>query len=152
MRYTYTFFILIMLTGCETFNRNSEIAWQTMHIIDIAQTVQTAKNPHCRSEGNALTQKIIGKHPSESNVYKWGIGSAIAHYFIFKWIDKKAKKDNLNVGLRVLDNTSKFVTIARNHGNGVRVNGLSTDEQKRCDRELEIQKAANTIDIPLMRF
>lgn len=138
---------VIFFCGCETFSRNNEIAWQTMHLIDAAQTVQISKNPHCRKEGNNLTRAFIGENPSESDVYKWWGISAILHYFIFKWTDKNTTKGDFNIAIRSIDTTSKLATIAGNHNNGLRIDGLSDSEQKRCDYERE-----NSIKIPLLRF
>ena len=152
MKILFLLLALLFMTGCETFSRNSEIAWQTMHLIDAAQTVQIAKNPHCHSEGNNLTRMFIGEHPSESDVYKWWAGSAILHYFLFKWTDEHLQYKDFDVALRLYDNAHKFGTIARNHGNGLRVDGLSDADQRYCDEQQEIIDRRNSISIPLMRF
>ena len=137
---------MITLTSCETFNRNSEIAWQAMHVIDAAHTVQISKNPNCQHEKNFLTQMLIGKNPNEDNVYKWWGLSAIAHYFIFKWIDKKVKNKKLNIGIRSADLANKLDIITKNHKKGIRIDGLSTAERIRCYGD------PNSINFPIVKF
>lgn len=128
------------LVGCESvpFNDSLEYAWQGMHVIDVLQTANgTAANPVCHSEGNALTRGLIGKHPSKDDVYKWGIGSAITHFFLFKFVDRYFNGGEVNIALRFIDTGSKLLTINSNHANGIRIrgDGLSTKAKAKCERE-----------------
>lgn len=131
---------LVCMVGCSSmqqFNEGSEVYWQALHVVDIAQTVQIAKNPHCHSEGNPWTQKLIGNNPRESEVYPWGIVSSVVHFFGMRLLDKWLDDGDYNVPLRLADNITKTSTVINNHQAGLRFDGLSNEEQVHCDRVLE---------------
>ena len=142
---------LLILSGCENFHRNSEIAWQAMHVLDAAQTVQIAKNTPCRRESNPFTQMLIGEYPEESNVYKWWAGTAIVHYVFHKWLDKKAEKINLDIAIRGVDLAHKFNTVHNNNSNGIKYNRIEGKAKAHCDRFFRAREQ-NSINLPVIRF
>lgn len=105
--------------------QSTEAAWQVAHLVDIGQTVAIANNPDCYYERMTDTQALIGTHPSESDVYKWGIGVAVFHFFKMKLIDKFAN-DKVSVAVRTFDLGYKTHTVVSNHRMGLRADGTST--------------------------
>ena len=49
--------------GCQSLNlSNEEIAWQTLHAVDVAQTLSAAEDP-CYVEAAYFTRQLIGEQP-----------------------------------------------------------------------------------------
>lgn len=96
---------------------DDEAIWQAMHMIDVMQTIEIAHSDY-HAEGENLTNFLISSHPNDTQVYAWGIGSAVAHYFIFKHIDKHSKYARR---IRVIDNFYKLSFIVGNHQAGIRI-------------------------------
>ena len=115
---------LILMSGCS----NTQI-WQTAHAIDVAQTIQISKHPECYSESNRFTKAMIGSKPSEEEVYMWGAGTAIAHYFLSKAAKGTRFEKFLYVGTGMQLNS-----VVNNHAIGLRVNGISSNMRDFCDR------------------
>jgi hypothetical protein len=67
-----------MAAGCSSLP-TSEYVWQGAHLVDVAQTMQIARNPDCYREDNRFTSQLIGDHPSEGDVAAWGIGTSLFH-------------------------------------------------------------------------
>ena len=58
-----------------------EWVWQSLHAIDMAQTIRIAKNPDKFQELNPL----LGKHPSTSEVVAFTVATSVAHaYLVYK--------------------------------------------------------------------
>ncbi len=75
-------FIILLMTGTalaqDKFTKEDwarEIAWGTLHLIDLGQTLNIAKDPKHYHEINP----ILGKHPKVGDVYAVFIFSAFAH-------------------------------------------------------------------------
>ena len=60
-----------------------EVAWQTLHAIDVAQTLNAAHDP-CYVEAFSVTRALIGEQPSTTEVLVWGASTAALHYFVSK--------------------------------------------------------------------
>lgn len=69
------------LCGCASLSPG-EIAVQSLHAVDVAQTVKIAKNPTKYQEAGYGMPFLIGAHPSEARVIEWGAVSGIAHYAV----------------------------------------------------------------------
>src|SRR5690606_24078535 len=54
----------VWLGGCQGMDRR-ELTWQTLHAIDVAQTLNAASDP-CYEEKAWLTQRLIGAQPSDA--------------------------------------------------------------------------------------
>lgn len=109
---------LILASPCYADISKHEIAWQTMHLIDVMQTIDIARSDGGFYEKNPMTRKFIGSHPEVDDVIKWGVGTSIAHYFIMGFIDRKFPNSKY---IRIADNLYKFNIIASNHSIGLRV-------------------------------
>lgn len=84
--------LLAALTGCAEVPRE-EYAYQALHAIDAAQTVQIARSrSNCFWESAPGTEQLIGKYPSTSEALWWGIGSAAAHLGVSLWLDRHAPR------------------------------------------------------------
>ena len=94
-----------------------ELAWQVMHLIDIGQTASAGSDPRY-VEDSKHNFFLLDDHPSEESVYWWGLSSAIAHYFAFKWLDNNTE---WGPALRRVEFGYKLGVIANNHSIGVRI-------------------------------
>lgn len=127
----YVLFILTVIglafctSGCSTMS-TYERTWQTMHLIDYGQTLHIARSPSCFREVNFMTKRLVGEHPSESEVALVTAGYALAHYGINRWLEAKAETTGgrgWHGVLRFFQATtllSKLHTVARNHSLGLR--------------------------------
>lgn len=135
MKTLILFLAISISSGCATLRDVDplEYSWQAMHLIDIAQTYQSVgRNTECFSEGDPLTDKLIGKKPSTESIIGWGIGMSVVHFFAGKLVDRLDKK--YSIPIRVFDNAYKFKVISENHADGIYVDGINSKQQKRCDR------------------
>ena len=127
LRVWLALFSLILLGGCQSLELSGEeVTWQALHAMDIAQTLSAADDP-CYEEDAWLTQKLIGKQPSDAQVLAWGIGTAVGHALVShsleamnapKWVQKAW-------GYGTLSYTG--YTVANNYDNGVRAFGDNED-------------------------
>ena len=119
---------LAVLTGCAA--SPSEKVWQTLHLVDVAQTVNGAAGDSCYHERNPITRRVIGRQPSTETVLLWGVTVGVLHYAADRWLTSSGHADKKWVQiLRGLDIGVKGFTIGRNHGIGVRPFG---DNQRTC--------------------
>lgn len=83
----------LLIQGCETFQhpaqRNAEIAWQAINLIDAGQTVTIARRPFSYSE-SGLAHLAIGRQPTERKTEEFFAISALAHYAISDWLARQA--------------------------------------------------------------
>lgn len=103
---------------------STETAWQLGHLIDVGQTVAIAKNPDCYYEAFYETQLLIGRHPRESDVYLWGISSALFHFWSRKFMHKHLP-ENWSIAIRSYEVGFKAMTLYNNHQLGLRLDGSS---------------------------
>lgn len=75
---------VLLLSGCASMPPD-ELAWQALHAVDTAQTVQIARST-CYWEEAPGTEQLIGHHPSTAGALTWGIGSALAHWGVSAWL------------------------------------------------------------------
>lgn len=73
--------VIAALTGCATLSPG-EIAYQTVHAVDVAQTVEIARNPARFKEVGMGTDALLGEHPSEAGAIEWGVANSILHFAI----------------------------------------------------------------------
>lgn len=113
----------LCLCGCASMSPY-EKAWQTMHLVDVAQTVEgAARDPICHSESNPITSRLIGEYPHRDEVIAWGVGTSIAHYFAGRWVDNSDWPEAVKTLVRSIDLGYKGLVIGRNYDNGIRVFG-----------------------------
>jgi hypothetical protein len=68
---------LLALTGCASLPPQ-EVAYQTLHVIDTAQTLEIARHPDEFRETN-LT---MGDHPTTARVIGWSVTLGAVHYVV----------------------------------------------------------------------
>jgi hypothetical protein len=68
---------LAQLGGCASVPP-AEIAFQVVHAVDTAQTVQISREPARFQETNAL----MGAHPTTARVLEWGVTVAAVHLLV----------------------------------------------------------------------
>lgn len=110
---------LVFLAGCESMS-GYERAWQSMHLIDVAQTINGPASDSCYHEQDPFTRSLIGEHPHRDEVLAWGIGASVAHYFAGRWLDNSDWPEGVKTVIRSMDLSYKGLTIARNHDIGIR--------------------------------
>lgn len=111
-----------LLTACESMSPYEE-AWQTMHLIDVAQTLSGPASDPCYPESDPVTRSLIGSTPSREAVLAWGIGASVAHYFAGRWLDNTDWPEGVKTVIRSIDLGYKGVTIGNNHDAGIRLFG-----------------------------
>ena len=71
----------------------AEVTWQALNVVDTAQTVMIARSPTCFKESDAISQGIIGEHPTQAKVYLLGIGYGVLHYTVTRFIEERDIRD-----------------------------------------------------------
>ena len=113
----------VLSAGCQSLEfSNEEIAWQTLHAVDIAQTLSAAQDP-CYVEDAYLTRQLIGSQPSTGEVLLWGAGVAVGHAFVTNLLEKQNAPRWVQKTWSYATITSTGIAIASNHSEGVRVFG-----------------------------
>lgn len=144
LRFVAIFILGLFTVGCSSTaqwvkDNPTETVWQTMHFIDTLQTANgIAGDTVCFKEADPVTRLIVGEFPEKDRVYKWAIGSAVAHYFVMKWLD------DTKVGkfMRGADTGFKLNVIVGNHLNGVRIDGNNVADAK-CLRQRRYAEEQN---------
>ena len=114
---------ILFSAGCQTFElSNEEIAWQTLHAVDIAQTLSAAQDP-CYVEDAYLTKQLIGEQPSSGEVLLWGAGMAVGHAWVTSLLARHHAPGWVQKTWSYATITSTGIAIASNHSEGVRVFG-----------------------------
>lgn len=72
---------VLAASGCASLPPG-EAVYQGLHSLDVAQTVEIARNPEKFQEADVGTRCLIGSHPTEAHVIEWGVANAVAHYAI----------------------------------------------------------------------
>ena len=109
--------------GCESLNlSNEEIAWQTMHAMDVAQTVAASQDP-CYVEDAMVTRQLIGSQPNTGEVLLWGAGMAVGHAWITRALENSEAPKWVQKTWSYATITGTGIAIASNHSEGIRVFG-----------------------------
>ena len=87
------------------------IAFNILQTIDMLQTLEIANNDNYYEKN-----KILGKHPSESQVITYFIARGFAHYHVTKMIPQKYR--NIWHGYNIVYN---YDVIRDNHQLGIRI-------------------------------
>ncbi len=109
--------------GCQSLSlSNEEITWQTLHAIDVAQTLSAAQDP-CYVEDALITRQLIGSQPSTGEVLLWGAGMAVGHAWISNMLERGEAPVWVQKTWSYATITSTGIAIASNHSEGVRILG-----------------------------
>lgn len=111
-----------LLAGCESMSPY-EKAWQAMHLVDVAQTLNGPASDPCYSEQDPITSSLIGEHPSRGEVLAWGVGLSVTHYYLGEWVDNSDWPEGVKTLVRSIDIGYKGLTIGNNHETGIRAFG-----------------------------
>lgn len=100
----------------------TEMTWQGLHAVDVAQTLNAADDP-CYREKAWLTEHLIGEQPSDGEVLAWGVGTAVIHAWISRALETHRAPGWLQAAwdLGTLGHTG--YSVASNHHEGVRIFG-----------------------------
>lgn len=118
-------FLLILLSGCASIDRY-EMTWQTLHAIDVAQTVDAMNDDgDCYRESGSLTSLMIGTQPSERKIYTWGLASAAMHFGLTWLLNQTDINETVKSGIKIADIGYKASVVEGNHAAGVRLGGAN---------------------------
>ena len=120
-----TAFMLLSAGGCQSMDRE-QLAWRTLHAVDVAQTLNAASDP-CYKENAWLTRQLIGRQPSDAEVIAWGVGIALAHGWISNELERRDAPRWVQATWSFGTIFSTGYTVADNHRNGVRPWGDNLD-------------------------
>ena len=107
-----------LLSGCQSMDER-ELTWQTLHAIDVSQTLNAASDP-CYKEVSWMTKRLIGEQPSDGEVIVWGIATAMAHMWIANTLEERNAPKWVQAvwDLGTIGHTG--YAVVNNHDNGVR--------------------------------
>lgn len=111
----------LLTGGCQSLS-SEEIAWQTLHAVDVAQTLSAAQDP-CYVEDAYITRQLIGRNPSTGEVLAWGAGIAVGHAFVTNLLERHDAPVWVRKTWSYATITSTGIAIANNHSEGIRVFG-----------------------------
>lgn len=112
--------LALTLTGCSEMPRG-EIAWQSVHALDVLQTVQIAKNPHCFHEDDPFSKRLIGEHPSQGQVVAWGVAFAAVHMSVGAALEHWEAPGWVQVGWQYLTLGAASRAVINNYQQGIGV-------------------------------
>lgn len=113
----------VLSAGCQSLDLSGEeITWQTLHAIDVAQTLSAADDP-CYVEDAVITRSLIGSQPSQGEVLLWGAGMAVGHAWVTGLLEEHGAPVWLRRTWSYATITGTGIAIASNHDEGVRVFG-----------------------------
>lgn len=112
--------VLVLLNGCAVYQDMSpqEKAWQALHLVDSAQTMNIVNND-CYDEGAFLTRKIIGEQPEKERVIAWAVGSSLLHAAVSKELDSGNYPKWMGVTWQSITLIDTGYSVYNNHGNGL---------------------------------
>ncbi len=117
----------VLSAGCQSLEFSAdEITWQSLHAIDIAQTLSAAQDP-CYVEDAYVTRKLIGEQPSQGEVLLWGAGMAVGHVWVSNLLERHDAPKWVRKTWSYATITGTGLAIATNHAEGVRVFGDNKD-------------------------
>ena len=117
--------VTLPLTGCASLELGpEEFVWQTLHAVDVAQTLSAAADP-CYVENAPLTKELIGAQPSTTGVLLWGVGTAVGHALISGVLAAQDAPPWVQKSWSIFTIGSTAYAVGGNHVEGVRVFGAN---------------------------
>jgi hypothetical protein len=111
--------VAFLATACETLRQPEEMTWQTMHAVDMVQTIDGMRDS-CVTEGHPLTRRLIGKKPRTAEILGYGLGSAYVHLFISDLLRDQGLERAWAIW-QFVSVTDTAIGMSRNHAIGVRI-------------------------------
>lgn len=87
------------LSSLSTETRSEEIFWQSVHLLDSAQTYSIARDPDCYRE--TVVDPLIGRHPTPAAVIGWSIAFAGLHWVVTSLLAEHPTEERLWQALTV---------------------------------------------------
>lgn len=119
MRICSAIIVCVLLSGC-----SYQATWQTLNVIDGAQTMHLAASPECFHERAWLTHSLVGKHPTHAEVTGVMALYAVGYYFASEWLEDKAERGGpwpaIQHTFHVTSIGYKAAVIVENHDQGNR--------------------------------
>lgn len=116
-KYT-TLCAIVLLCGCESMPRG-ELAYQTLHAVDVLQTINGPATDDCYKEANPITRRIVGEKPSKGQVVAWGVGQGLLHYGISSYLEDNSP-GWIYGAWQILSTGTVAITIHDNYELGVK--------------------------------
>lgn len=118
-----------ILSGCASLpaiNDAGEIGFQTLHAVDVAQTIHGAAQDPCFYEGDTVTRRLIGGKPSTAGVLAWGAGYGIGHGLV-TYALRQAGWEGAAAVWEAVTIASTAQTIGHNISVGIRLGAPNKD-------------------------
>lgn len=109
--------LAFMLAGCSSVPR-AELAWQALHAVDVAQTVQIARSD-CFWEDDPITSKLIGEHPSTGEAIAWGVAWGGLHLGVTRMLEAWEAPRWAQVGWQALTIGNTLSAVKNNIDQGI---------------------------------
>lgn len=113
----------LLLSGCATLQQPAEIAWQSLHAVDMAQTVDGMRDS-CVRESHPITRAIIGDKPSTGAIVAYGIGSAAFHAGVSHFLETRGLSRTYAVW-QVVSIADTAAAIGKGWSIGIRLGGAN---------------------------
>ncbi len=127
----------VVLGGCSHIPR-TEYAWQSIHLVDVLQTLDGPARDPCYEEADGLTRRLIGRQPSESDVIVWGIAIAAVHAGVTSMLERVDAPTWAKFGWQALTITNTAQAVRNNYSEGIRL-GRSNDRPQAADHACRFQ-------------
>lgn len=124
------------LTACsdlptlKSTNSAGEVVWQTLHAVDVTQTLRGPADDPCYFEGDPMTRRLIGHKPSQGAVIGWGVGLAALHYGVHRLLADYTPAW-LDAAFEVATTVQVASIVHHNFSVGVRL-GAHNDDPPQC--------------------
>lgn len=113
--------LLPVFAGCASWSpetRTLETTYQTLHAIDVAQTVAIARNPEDYAERNQAW--LLGEHPKVGGVLAWGAANAVVHAAVTGWLEDREAPRWVRRTWQAVTIGEKAYNVGRNWSIGLR--------------------------------
>jgi len=118
---TFILTVMVLASGC-TSTPHAELAWQALHAVDVAQTLNIV-NDSCYVESNPITTSLIGEQPSTGEVIAWGVGAGFLHYGVSRYLEHTDAPRWMQNTWQAITLTTTVGAVYSNHREGIRIGG-----------------------------
>ena len=123
--------IALLCTGCTALESRESQAWLALHAVDTLQTFDVANDSRCYAEGDGITRRLIGSHPSDAEVAAWSLGSAALHLGVTEWLLRTDHPRAAKVWQYVRIGVTASA-VAENHSIGIRIGSSNQPRKGTC--------------------